>query len=91
MSTPASRVQAPAFPDPSDGRPRRCPSVDELEAQYAAATLALWNARSRYLRLCEQQAGGHPDGMREAFADYMAARFNCAELLLSIESIEGDG
>jgi hypothetical protein len=94
MSTHASRVRAPAFPDPSDGRPSGGLSVDDLESQYAAATLALWNARHRYLSLCEQPSDMPVDGMAQAFSDYLAARFNCAELLLSIEAIEaieGDG
>jgi hypothetical protein len=89
MSTPDPRAPGPAFPDASDGGQCGRLSIDDLEARYAAATLALWNARRRYLQLCEQQPGGHPEGLGEAYSEYVAARSCCAQLLSSIEAIEG--
>jgi len=82
-----SRPIEPSLYGSADGGAVGFPALDVLEAQYSAATLALWNARSRYLDLHER-AGGHLERLHQAWHAYEAARILCTRLSLLIEAIE---
>ncbi len=87
MSASHPRIPGTAFLDSSDDRPSDVPCIEDLEAQYSAATLVLWNARSHYLDLHER-TGGDPARLQQSWSALEDARLHCTRLMLSIEALE---